>query len=94
VHHPVWIARVRHHRRGRTRQSNALVELPQQHHATVARQIPAAEIGLDQASTQASKLDPIAGTLWHGETFSRCPQTLGASRPWKVSPPMLVKYPG
>jgi hypothetical protein len=45
--------------------------LPQQHHAPVAGQVPAAEIGLDQAPSKLAKLDAIFGTLWHGETFSQ-----------------------
>jgi hypothetical protein len=64
---PPWIARIAQYCCCRSRQTDALIGLLEQHHAPVTGQIPAAEIGLDHPTPQSPKFDLVSGTLWHGE---------------------------
>jgi hypothetical protein len=67
MHDPAGIARIAQYRCRGSGQTNALIDLLEQHHSPVAGQIPTAEVGLDQPPTQLPKSDLIFGTLWHGE---------------------------
>jgi hypothetical protein len=67
VYDPPWIARIAQYCCCRSRQTDALIGLLEQHHAPVTGQIPAAEIGLDHPTPQSPKFDLVSGTLWHGE---------------------------
>jgi hypothetical protein len=46
-------------------QAQVLVNLAQQQHPAVAAEVPAAEIGLDDAATEAPEIDPGIRTPWH-----------------------------
>jgi hypothetical protein len=42
-----------------------LIDLAQQQQATVAAQVSAAEVRLDDATTQAAEVDLVLPALWH-----------------------------
>jgi hypothetical protein len=94
VHDPARITRVTQYSCCSTRQTNAFIDLPEQHHPPIAGEITTTEIGLDQPPTQLPKFDLVSGTLWHGEASFQIAATL-----WKASrfggfASSPMKYPG
>jgi hypothetical protein len=60
-----WVARIAQHGSGRAAQTDAFIDLAQQHQPTVRTQIPTIEIRFDDASAHTPKFNPLVGTFWH-----------------------------
>jgi len=66
------VARIGNGRRGRAAQTQMLIDLAQQQQAAVAAQVSAAEVRLDDATTQAAEVDLVLRTLWHRRSSVVC----------------------
>jgi hypothetical protein len=58
------VARIGNRGSGRAAQTQMLIDLAQQQQAAVAAQVSAAEVRLDDATTQAAEVDLVLRTLW------------------------------
>jgi hypothetical protein len=62
------VSRIRNRRGGRAAQVQMPVDLAQQQKPTIAAQVPAAEIGFDDAPAEAAEIDLVFRTLWHRQS--------------------------
>jgi hypothetical protein len=62
------VAWIRDHSGRCAAQPQVLIDLTQQQQTAITAEIPAAEIGFDQAPAKAPKLDLGFGTVWHRQS--------------------------
>jgi len=62
------IARIGYRRSSHAAQTKVPIHLAQQQQPAIAAQLPAAEVGLDDAPPNATKFDLVLCTLWHRQS--------------------------
>jgi hypothetical protein len=68
VRDALGVARVGDRSGRRPAQAQVLIDLAQQQQATVTAQVPAAEVGLDDATSEPPEIDLGIRTLWHRQS--------------------------